>query len=202
MPDVRHDCAGSTLRGLRACVRADIERAIGYAAAFSGTHAGFLRRLSFALTPPIMFVTLHRVAHLLHVRGWRRVARLVARANHTVHRADITPASCVGAGFYVPHTPGVVFHGTAGADLTLYYRACVLPAAPTSPTWTAATDAPRLGRGVTLGVFAVVHGAVTVGDDVLLSPTTATVADVATGASAISSLRDQARRRRARAASG
>lgn len=199
MPDAPHVCEGATLRGVRACLRTDVERAIHHAAAYSGSHAGLLRRISFALTPPIMSVAVHRLAHLLHVRGYGRVARLLARVNLVVHRAELTPSSCIGAGFYLPHPTGAVFHGTAARNLTLYYRACVLPAAPTVGPSVAGDAAPRLGSDVTLGVFSVITGAVRIGDRVFVGATTTVVENLEEGVTALTGQRGQLHRRRERA---
>jgi serine O-acetyltransferase len=183
-----HACEGSTLAGMRRCIRADIDRAISYASAYSGAHVSTLRRISFALTPPLMCVMLHRLAHLAHARSHRRLGRLFARVNQIVHRADISPASCMGPGLYVPHTSGIIVNAISGPNLTLYYRACVLPALPVISRAAAVTGpgaaipaVPRLGSNVTLGVFSVVYGPVVLSDNVSVGATVSVVENIGSG---------------------
>jgi serine O-acetyltransferase len=172
---------------MRRCIRADIDRAISYASAFSGDHVSTLRRISFALTPPLMCVMLHRLAHLAHARGHQRLGRVVARINQVVHRTDITPASCMGPGLYVPHTSGIIFNGVSGPNLTLYYRACVLPALPArrgtsaTPPGEKTCTVPRLGSNVTLGVFSVVYGSVVLSDNVSVGATVSVMENIDSG---------------------
>ncbi len=170
---------------LRRAWRADVERARRQAAAFRATPdatSGSTR--GARLMPGVLALGLHRLAHLLHARGWRRVPRLLAQLNLLLHRVAISPASCLGDGAYLPHPSGVSFHGRAGDELTLFARAACLGQGPLF--FAPLEDGPRLGERVSVGVLACVLGPVDVGDGATVAPRTALCADLPPGATAVS----------------
>src|SRR6516225_4123877 len=101
-------------------VQSDMARYVRAAAAFQEAGIGLRRSISILLTPPLLCSAFHRVAHAAHLRGWIRLARTTARINMILHHAIIDPAAEIGPGLYIPHPSGVIFRGTAGANLTLY----------------------------------------------------------------------------------
>ena len=111
---------------------------------------------------------LYRVAHRLHVTGWRRMARCVVRLNALLHRVQLSADSCIGPGCLLPHPVGLVFIGHAGPQLTLYSMAVCCPdtAAPLAP----ADQGPHLGQGVSVGVQSVLLGPLQVGDGARIGP--------------------------------
>lgn len=132
----------------RAAMRADRMRLHEYYAAIPGApreklylHAGYVA------------VFLYRIAHYLHGRGWRRVARLVRLVDLLATGADFDPAASIGPGLVVPNPQTVSVYGRIGAN-------CVLMA-QTSIGWPKPTFCPgepiRLGQAV-------------LGDDVELEP--------------------------------
>jgi len=116
------------------------------------------------LSPPLLCASGYRVSHWLHAANWGRTARFVSWINFVVHRADLSPASEIGPGLHIPHTPGIVFRGHAGSNLTLLFRCAVVGEQLDSRRGAVAADCPRLGDDVTIGVFSVVRGGVTLGN--------------------------------------
>jgi serine O-acetyltransferase len=161
------------------CLVADVDRAGSYASDFSEHRTTPLRRLSNFLTPGVLCVAAYRIAHWLYRRGHERSARLLSWLNFVVHKAAIAPSVRIGPGLYVPHTVGVVFDGTAGRNLTLYYRSAVISAAaPNRRGDPAATGRPTLGDDVTIGVLSSVVGPVTIGSGTLIGARVAVTRDV------------------------
>lgn len=149
--------------GVRANLSADIVRYLTISPQNVALGDSFKRRLSALLRPELQSLTLHRIAHYLYVRNWRRAATLVSRFNFLLHKVYITPQSCIGPGCRLPHPMAVSFHGRAGRGLTLFSLGICCPRAPllAGPV----ELGPTLGDRVTIGAHSVVIGPVTVGDD-------------------------------------
>jgi serine O-acetyltransferase len=152
-----------TLAAARRLIAGDIDAYAAHAADFFGLRAGLRRQIGILLTPSLLCVTLHRLAHWLWQRNARRTAHALARVNFLLHKAAIHPASRIEAGLYIPHTVGIVFHGEAGKRLTLYAGAVVDAAGGEAAC-------PHLADDVSVGARAVVAGAVRLGRGVKLSP--------------------------------
>jgi serine O-acetyltransferase len=149
------------------------------AKAFQGDQPGKLRAVGILLTPSLMCCALHRLAHAAFGRGWTRLARAIARINAFVHRAVIDPAADIGPGLYIPHPTGVVFQGTAGANLSLYTFAAVIPRVPMLFSSGDGKLCPRIGNDVSIGAFAMVFGPLLVGDRSRIGPNVVVADDVA-----------------------
>ncbi len=168
----RHHRAASLPR----LVARDLQRYLDHMAGFGGGGEGLRKRVSAMLAGPMRAALLHRVSHFLHANHRYCMAAFLEGANRFLHRIRITSASCVEGGLVVPHTGGVVFHGTAGGDLTMYAGA--ICGSQPSLVHEPLSGSPRLGRGVTLGTKAVVLGALAVGDDTLIGFATGTYIDL------------------------
>ncbi len=155
-------------------------------------------RLGALLTPPIMCLVLHRCSHFLHVRGFRRAARVFAGANLALFKVNVSASSCIGPGCLIPHPGGVTFHGVAGCGVTLYTQSvCGTREARLSAPVEAG---PWLGDRVSIGCGAAVMGAVFVGDDVSVAPVAHLRSDAPSGVIVISPrMRSRARASEARA---
>jgi len=150
-----------TLRETWGCLRQDLRQMTPH---MSGAR-GLLALVSLVLTPAVACVVLHRHAHWLAGRGHRRLAGALAGLNFLVNKAAISPGSRIGPGVLIPHPAGVVFHGHAGARLTLYHRAVVCARSARVDKFEVGPECPRLGDGVTVGVYSVVSGAVAIGSE-------------------------------------
>jgi serine O-acetyltransferase len=140
-------------------VSLDIQRYLDEAAGRGVPRPGLATRSSVLLTPPLLSVFVYRVSHMLHDSGWRKCAEAARYLNMLLHKVDISPSSSIGAGAFVPHPAGIVFHGHAGRRLTLFSDALCTGERPFSGR---ADQGPRLGDDVMLSVHASVLGPVSV----------------------------------------
>jgi serine O-acetyltransferase len=113
------------------------------------------------LHPGYVAVALHRMAHLLRARGWRRTARLLRLANLLLTGADLDPAASIGRGVVIPNPQAITVCGTLGENCTIMAHASIGWAA--SP---GAAGTPVIGSCVTFGPGALVLGPVSIGDRV------------------------------------
>ena len=156
-------CPHASCAATLAALRADIDRHLRVRGVIA---AGRTTRLGALVAHELLGVVVHRIAHLLHARGWRRLATAVSHVNFFVFRAAISPGSCIGGGVFMPHPAGIVFHGAAGTELTMYARTLCSGARPSLAA--GLDEGPRLGDRVVLSGMAGVLGATTIGDDVRL----------------------------------
>lgn len=180
----RRACRHGSWRRTRQALRADIdrhlrERGVG--------PSGRMRRLGALLSQELLAIALHRVAHFLHSRAWIRSAAMITHLNCLVFRVTISPGACIGDGVFMPHPCGVVFHGDAGTELTMYAR--TLCVAVGQATGTARDDGPCIGDRVVFSGMSAVFGAVTIGDDVRLSFNVQVENDAPNGTSVASRVR-------------
>lgn len=181
---VRHR-APVTLGWVWRGIQSDVEEAVRYASDFSGSHLSALRRLSFMMSPPVLCSAAYRLSHWLYRKRLTRPARFVSWLNFVVHRADLSHAAEIGPGLYIPHTSGVIFRGRAGSHLTLLFRCAVVGNRLDSRRDRIGRDCPRLGDHVTVGVFSVIKGAVTVGDHAFVGAVSTIQSDVPANAAII-----------------
>ena len=149
----------SCLHGRVGAVLADLRRDLERYP--RGGH-GLLSTLGLLSTPQLQITLLHRLSHHLHVRGWLGCGALLGRLNFYLHKAAISPASCIGGGLYLASPVGLVFHGRAGTGLSLYTRSVCF--AGGAILLGELEGAPCLGDDVAISTHAAVQGAVAVGD--------------------------------------
>ena len=82
--------------------------------------------------PGLYAITVHRIAHELHMLGVPLMPRMMSEHAHTVTGADIHPGARIGKSFFIDHATGVVVGET-----------------------TIIGDRVRLYQGVTLGALSV-----------------------------------------------
>jgi serine O-acetyltransferase len=72
--------------------------------------------------PGYRAVTVHRIAHELHVLGVPLMPRIMSEWAHTETGADIHPAATIGERFFIDHATGVVIGATThiGARVRVY----------------------------------------------------------------------------------
>jgi serine O-acetyltransferase len=154
---------------IHAGLRDDIQRFATFSDAYQ-PKLNFKTSVSIFLKPPLLCLFWYRLSHCLHVRGWKWLAHVVYRFNLILHKADISPQSCIGPGCFLGHCPGAIFHGMAGRGLTMLSLAVCCPEATTFGA--DRTRWPRLGDNVSLGANTVIMGPVTIGDNVRFTPKT------------------------------
>jgi len=126
--------------------------------------------LAALLTPQILAVLLHRIAHCLHTNRRTHLASAVALMNAVIHKMQITPRSCIGDGCLLPHPVGMCIDANWGCDVTVYALATCVPDV-------ASPGRPHLGDRVIVGGRVAVIGAVQVGDDTKIAPMVRLTAD-------------------------
>lgn len=174
----------ATLRRMLSADLGRIVRQVGGGRPMSRPRAAML-----VLLPAMQCAVLHRVAHLLHRRGWRRAAAGIAGLSLRLTGASIHPGSRIGPGLFVPHPARVAFCGTAGRDLVILPAVVVAPDRPVLAAEPFPADAPRLGDGVVVGAQSVVIGAVTIGDGAMVGVGVATRRDVPAGTVSVQLMR-------------
>lgn len=140
--------------------------------------AGIRLFLSLARYGGFRATLLHRVGHWAHRRGIGPVPAVVRELNHMLHGIELTPATPIGPGLYMPHTVGTVITASrigAGVELqggiTIGQRT--------------GDGFPTIGDGVVVSCGARVLGAITVGPGAVLGANTVVIRDVPAGALAI-----------------
>src|SRR5262245_21847173 len=167
---------GSTWR----CMQEDIDEFArrAYPTGCENENVRLRRRLAVLLVPPVICGLTYRIAHWLHVRGLHRLAGFLSWLNFVVHRADLSPASEIGRGLYMPHTSGVVFRGRAGTHLTLFFRSAAVSASLDMRRDRVDDDCPQFGHHVTLGALSFVKGPVRIGNGVFVGAASVVVRDL------------------------
>ena len=165
--DVCHSHQQHRWSSVRSGISADIRRYLTRSKEDIARGESFLRRLSAWLTPELQCLTLYRISHYFHARGWIRLGRLFSSINFLLYKVRLPASSCIGPGCRLSHPAGVVFEGTAGSNLTIFsYAVCIsdyhIP--------DVAGGSPTIGNQVTLGGHAVLSGNILVGDNVRISP--------------------------------
>jgi serine O-acetyltransferase len=140
---------GNLLSTLREKVETQVETCLSFAAECEGKAPGACaeeaRRVTTALVldvqaaydgdpaassldevilayPGMLAVTVHRVAHELHVLGVPLMPRIMSEWAHSRSGADIHPGARIGGSFFIDHATGVVVGETTtiGSNVKLY----------------------------------------------------------------------------------
>jgi serine O-acetyltransferase len=161
--------AGLSLRGLLALMREDWE-----------THDRHLSR------PGLQVLLLQRFgAWRLGLRPGvpRKAASLVYRTldrlSQNVYGIALYDTTRLGRRVKIPHHPGIVIGGDAVVG-----DGCLIRHNVTIGLVDGDSGAPRIGKGVELGVGAVVIGGITIGDGARIGPNAVVVSDIPAGATA------------------
>jgi serine O-acetyltransferase len=106
----------ASLPEIRALLESDIR------AAYAGDPAATNLDEAVFCYPGIAAITLHRLAHRLHVLGVPLIPRIVSEISHSATGIDIHPGAEVGGSFFIDHGTGVVIGETAriGERVRLY----------------------------------------------------------------------------------
>ena len=144
-------------------------------------------RAEALLHPALPALWTHRAAHVLHIRGHRQAARILAYvARAATGGIEIHPGARLGRRVFIDHGAGVVIGETAvvGDDVTIFHQVTL-----GAVGWwrdgrrePGARRHPVVGDRVVLGANAIVLGPVTVGDDALVGAGALVLTDVPSGA--------------------
>jgi serine O-acetyltransferase len=132
--------------------------------------------------PGFHAIAAHRFIHSLHRSGLPLLPRWLANVNRFFTGIEIHPNARIGRGFFIDHGMGVVIGETAevGDDCTIYQGVTL-----GGTSLSHGKRHPTLGNNVTVGVSAVVLGAITIGDNAKIGGGSVVVRDVPANATAV-----------------
>ncbi|MEW6189735.1 MAG: serine O-acetyltransferase EpsC [Actinomycetota bacterium] len=112
--------------------------------------------------PGFHAICFHRIAHWLHRRRLRLLARLLSHISRFLTGIEIHPGAQIGRGFFIDHGMGVVIGETTeiGDNVTLYQGVTLGGTGKER-----GKRHPTIGDNVVIAAGATVLGAVTVGDN-------------------------------------
>jgi serine O-acetyltransferase len=129
-------------------------------------------RAEALLHPALPALWGHRIAHRLHRRGRRVLARFLMTLMRAVTGVEIHPGAVLGRRVFIDHGSGVVIGETAvvGDDVTIYHQVTLGAVGWWSDVKRPEGERrhPRVGNGVVLGTNATVLGPVTIADHAVI----------------------------------
>ncbi|WP_432839301.1 serine O-acetyltransferase EpsC [Dactylosporangium sp. CA-092794] len=139
-------------------------------------------KLEALLHPALPAVWTHRLAHRLHRRGWRVLARLAMTMARAVTGVEIHPGAVLGRRVFVDHGASVVIGETAvvGDDVTIYPQVTLGAVGWRRDNLRTEGERrhPKIGAGVLLGTNATVLGPVEIGEGAVIGAQALVVDDV------------------------
>jgi len=132
--------------------------------------------------PGFHAITAHRLIHALQRTGLPLVPRFLSHVNRFLTGIEIHPAARIGAGLFIDHGMGVVIGETAelGEGVTLYQGVTL-----GGTSLQHGKRHPTLHDRVTVGVNAVVLGAITIGENSRVGAGSVVVKDVPPNATVV-----------------
>lgn len=132
--------------------------------------------------PGFHAITAHRMLHPLYRVGVPVLPRFFSQAVRFFTGVEIHPGAKIGKGFFIDHGMGVVIGETTeiGEGCTIYQGVTL-----GGTSLSHGKRHPTLGRGVVVGVNAVVLGAITLGDKVRVGGGSVVVKDVPANATVV-----------------
>ncbi|WP_268743605.1 serine O-acetyltransferase [Bhargavaea cecembensis] len=117
----------------------------------------------------------YRIAHALHKRGMRFLARAVSQFSRFLTGIEIHPGAVIGRRFFIDHGSGVVIGETCeiGDDVTLYQGVTLGGTGKEK-----GKRHPTLGNNVLVASGAKVLGSITLGDNVKVGAGSVVLKDV------------------------
>jgi serine O-acetyltransferase len=113
--------------------------------------------------PGFHAVVLHRLAHKLHVKGFRLIARVISQFGRAFTGVEIHPGATIGRRFFIDHGMGVVIGETAEiGDDVLLYQGVTLGGTGNER----GKRHPTIGNNVVIGTGAKVLGNIVIGNHV------------------------------------
>lgn len=111
--------------------------------------------------PGFHAILFHRLAHYLHGRGLRVIARVISQIARCLTGIEIHPGARIGERFFIDHGMGVVIGETAeiGDDVLLYQNVTLGGTGHET-----GKRHPTIGDHVVIGTGAAVLGSIRVGD--------------------------------------
>lgn len=150
------------------------------------------------LHPALPALVTHRVAHRIHQRGWRILARLAMLLARAITGAEVHPGAVLGRRVFIDHGCGVVIGETAvvGDDVTIYHQVTLGAVGWRRDALRAVGERrhPVVGDAVVIGANATVLGPVVVGAHAVIGAQALVIDDVPAGARALAPVATPQRR--------
>lgn len=127
-------------------------------------------------------VLAYRIAHILHVRGYKVAARMISQTAKFLTGIEIHPGATIGRGLFIDHGTGVVIGETAeiGDNCTLYQGVTLGGTGKDI-----GKRHPTLGNNVMVGAGAKVLGPVVVGDNSKIAAGAVVLKDIPENSTAV-----------------
>ncbi|PAF44733.1 serine O-acetyltransferase [Helicobacter sp. 11S02596-1] len=132
--------------------------------------------------PGLLAIVHYRIAHKLHLWGFKVFARLLMGFTQFLTNIDIHPACKIGRRVFIDHGIGVVIGETAevGDDVTIYQGVSL-----GGVSLEKVKRHPTLQNGVVVGAGAKVLGNITIGENAKIGANSVVIKDVPAGATAV-----------------
>ncbi|MBE0495646.1 MAG: serine O-acetyltransferase [Campylobacterales bacterium] len=133
--------------------------------------------------PGVWALVNYRVAHALHVRGFRRFARVIMGITQMITGVDLHPGATVGRRVFLDHAVGIVVGETAviGNDVLIYQGVTLGGVSLERDT----KRHPTILDGAVIGSGAKVLGNITVGRNCRIGSNSVVVRDVPDDSTAV-----------------
>ena len=127
-------------------------------------------------------VLAYRIAHILHIRGYKVAARLVSQTAKFFTGIEIHPGAKIGKGLFIDHGTGVVIGETAeiGDNCTLYQGVTLGGTGKD-----VGKRHPTLGNNVMVGAGAKILGPFKVGDNAKIASNAVVLSEVPSDSTAV-----------------
>lgn len=127
-------------------------------------------------------VLAYRIAHILHVRGYKVAARLISQTAKFFTGIEIHPGATIGKGLFIDHGTGVVIGETAeiGDNCTLYQGVTLGGTGKD-----VGKRHPTLGNNVMVGAGAKILGPFKVGDNAKIAANAVVLSEVPSDSTAV-----------------
>ena len=135
-----------------------------------------------ALYSGLHAIMAYRLAHVLHVHGYKLIARAISQAAKIATGIEIHPGARIGKGVFIDHGSGVVIGETAeiGDGCTLYQGVTLGGTGKDT-----GKRHPTLGKNVMVGAGAKVLGPFKVGDNAKIAANAVVLNEVPANATAV-----------------
>lgn len=111
--------------------------------------------------PGVWAIAWYRVAHKLHISGFKRLARMIMGLTQIITNIDIHPAATIGQRVFIDHGTGVVIGETTIIESdVLIYQGVTLGGVSLNP----GKRHPTIKKGAVIGAGAKVLGNIVVGE--------------------------------------
>ena len=127
-------------------------------------------------------VLAYRIAHILHVRGYKVAARMISQTAKFFTGIEIHPGATIGKGLFIDHGTGVVIGETAeiGDNCTLYQGVTLGGTGKD-----VGKRHPTLGNNVMVGAGAKILGPFKVGDNAKIAANAVVLSEVPSDSTAV-----------------